>query len=96
VVPLGGSASCGEPDAAIQRASSATRLLICAAAALATTGCGFLEPKPLDERSEGRRGGIFSGESGTFIVRSARRPAEESPQDDARDKSPAEGRVTPE
>jgi hypothetical protein len=97
VVLLCGSASYGEPDAAIQRASSATRLLICAAAALVTTSCGFLEPKPLDERSEGRRGGIFSGESGTFIVRSGRRPAEESPQDDDRDESPAdEGRVTPE
>jgi hypothetical protein len=85
------------PDAAIRRALSATRLLICAAAVLATAGCGFLEPKPLDERSEGRRGGIFSGESGTFIVRSGRRPAEELPQDDARDEGPAEeGKVTAE
>jgi hypothetical protein len=40
-------------------------LVICAAAVLAAAGCGFLEPKPLDERSEGRRPDIFGGESGT-------------------------------
>lgn len=90
MVRLPRSASRGVPGAASRRASRAISLLICAAAVLAAAGCGFLTPKPVDERSEGRRSGIFSGESGTFIVRSARRPAEEPPQDDANHEAPAE------